>query len=123
MARIAAFAAGFGVLTGLIATGTWLSGLSSVRGYWTAVTFALAFALILDSLIAFWGPKRVFYVSALLSALLAGSDLSGSTSRTDVITLVTIAASCISLVLAIAAARFEPDVSEQSHPMNLPVFG
>ncbi len=84
---------------------------------------ALAVVLIVDSLVALVGPKRIFYSSALLSALLAGSEWIGSGSGAAAATLLVVAAAGATLALSVVAARFEPQVSEQSHPMNLPVFG
>jgi Na+/melibiose symporter-like transporter len=83
----------------------------------------VAIILVLDSLVALVGPKRIFYVSALLSALLTGSEWLGSGADVTAVKVLTIAMACVTLVLSVVAARLEPRVSEQSHPMNLPVFG
>ena len=123
MVKIAALAAAAGALTGILVMGAWIGGQSPLHGSWATMTIVAAVVLILDSLVAYLGPKSAFYVSALLSALLVGSDWSGSTSETVVTSLVTTAAACVTIFLAIAAARYEPEVSEQSNPMNLPVFG
>lgn len=111
------------MLTGVLTVAVWSGGLASLHGYWVPVTLALGVVLAADSLVALVGPRRIFYSSALLSALLAGSDWIGSGSTTSTAILLTVAAAAVTLVLAIVAARFEPEVSEQSHPMNLPVFG
>jgi Na+/melibiose symporter-like transporter len=123
LAKIATLAAGAGILTGLLTVGAWFSGLAPLRPFWATLALAMAIILILDSFVTFVGPKRVFYVSALLSALLTGSEWIGSGSDATVVTALTIIMACVTVVLSMAAARLEPKISEQSHPMNLPVFG
>jgi|GEM_PF-3867897 len=54
---------------------------------------------------------------------MAGSEWIGSGSDATAVTVLTIAMGLLTLVLSVAAARFEPKVSEQYHPLNLPVFG
>lgn len=123
MVEITILAAGAGILTGLMTVGAWLSELTPLRPFWVTLALALAIALVLDSFVVLVGPKRIFYVSALLSALLAGSEWFGSGSDATVVSVLTIATAGATLVLSIVAARFEPEISEQSNPMNLPVFG
>ena len=123
MVKITTVAAGAGILTGLFAVGSWFSGLASLRPFWVALALSVAIILVLDSFVVLVGPKRIFYVSALLSALLTGSEWLGSGSDVTAVGILTIAMACVTLVLSIVAARLEPEVSEQSHPMNLPVFG
>ena len=123
MVKIATLGAGAGVLTGLFTVVAWFSGLAPLRPFWVALALPVAIILVLDSLVALVGPKRIFYVSALLSALLTGSEWLGSGADVTAVKVLTIAMACVTLVLSVVAARLEPRVSEQSHPMNLPVFG
>lgn len=111
------------MLTGLLTVGAWFSGLAPLRPFWVTLALTVAIILVLDSFLALFGPKRIFYVSALLSALMAGSEWLGSGSDATVVNMLIIAMACVTLVLSILAARLEPKVSEQYHPMNLPVFG
>jgi hypothetical protein len=120
---IATFSAGAGILAGLLTAGAWFSGLAPLRPVWATLTLAVAIALVFDSLVALIGPKRIFYVSALLSALLAGSEWLGSGSDATAANPLVIAIAGVTLVLSIVAARYEPEISEQSHPLNLPIFG
>ena len=83
---------------------------------------ALSAVLVLDSLVCLVGPRKVFYSSALLSALLAVSVFFSS-SFEEVVMYATLGLLGVELVASIVAARWETKVSEQSHPMNLPVFG
>ena len=83
----------------------------------------MAVVLTLDSFVALVGPRRIFYASAVLSALLAGSEWLGLGSDATVGNMLAIAVAIVTLVLSVVAARFEPEIPEQSHPMNLPVFG
>ena len=123
MVKITTLATGAGILTGLLAAGAWFSGLTPLRPFWVTLALTVAIILVLNSFVVLVGPKRVFYVSALLSALLTGSEWLGSGTNATVASMLTIAMACVTLVLSIIAAKLEPQVSEQSHPMNLPVFG
>jgi membrane protein implicated in regulation of membrane protease activity len=67
------------------------------------------------------GPRQLFYVTAILALLIGGSVVFySSISLGNTITLVLAA---VVFVVAMVAARREGRVSEQSHPMNLPIFG
>jgi len=110
-------------LTGLSAIGARVFGLAPPQPPWSTLTLALAAVLVVDSFIALFGPKRIFYSAALLSALLVGSELIGSGSAPTAAGLLTMALAGVTLALSMVAARFEQEVSEQSNPMNLPVFG
>ena len=116
-------AAGTGILTGMLAVAEWFSGGPPLHPFWATLALALAIALILDSFVALVGPKRIFYASALLSVLLAWSEWLGSGSDATVANMLAVAMAGATLALSLIAARFEPRISEQSHPMNLPVFG
>ena len=87
---------------------------------WPQIDQAVAAVLILASLASFVGPKKVFYVSAALSALLA---LLVQMSVLNPPVIFTIVLTIAALVLSLVSARREIRVSEQSNPMNLPVFG
>lgn len=123
MVRVTTLASGASALTGLLAVAAWFDGLTPLHDTWVALTLALALVLIVDSLLALVGPKRIFYSSAVISALLATSEWIGSGSGAGAGTLLTVVAAGVTLALSVVAARFDPPVSEQSHPMNLPVFG
>lgn len=116
-------AAAAGVLTCLLMVGLWLGGLTPLHDSWVTPTLALSIVLILVSLVAYVGPKRIFYGSALFSALLAVSVWVGAGSDQTVFTVLMLAMAGLTMVLGVVAARTEPRVSEESHPMNLPVFG
>lgn len=88
---------------------------------WGVLTEGLAVVLILGSLLCMVGPRRVFYVEAVVTLFLAASIVVAPTP--DAIAFVTLGITAVAFVLSATAARWEPRVSEQSHPMNLPVFG
>ncbi len=123
MVKIATVAAGLGILTGLLTVAAWFLGATPYSSLWGTIALTLAVILVLDSLVALVAPKRVFYASALLSVLLGGSVWLGSGSDATIVTLLTLVLTGVTFVLSVLAARFEPKVSEQSNPMNLPVFG
>ena len=81
----------------------------------------LAVVLLVVSAICFIGPKSLFYLSAFFTAIL-GVSAYLTTDMTGILQL-TLLLYAASLVLSVVAARRQAMVSEQSHPMNLPVFG
>lgn len=124
MDRVGRIAAWLGVVTGAwIVLGTYLGqGGTMVVSHWGSLTPALGVILAVASIISMVGPRKVFYVSALVSVLVAAS-IGIAFSGLDTIATLTVALALVNLVLDVVAARRETRVSEQSHPMNLPVFG
>jgi len=123
MIKIATMAGAAGALTSLLTVVGGLYGQLPQGHSWGTLTQAVAVVLFFDIVIALVGPRRVFYSTALISVALIGAELAGSGSGPVGIVLAVISADAVTLVLSIVAARFETQVSEQSHPMNLPVFG
>lgn len=119
MVKLATVAVALGIVAG-----SWvilMLGFGSLTT-WSPVVLAVAVLLVLGSILSLVGPKKVFYGSALLSAAQAGV-LSLESNLTDFFTLVALGLSGGTFLLCILAARWETKVSEQSNPMNLPVFG
>lgn len=83
---------------------------------------SLAVLLVLDSALSLVGPRIAFYASAGISILLGGSIVPSS-SLVDPTVIVALGLAASTCVLGLVAARRRTEVSEQSHPMNLPVFG
>jgi len=123
MIKITTLTTGIGMLTGLMTVGVLFFGLTPLHQSWAMLTLALAGVLAVDSVIAYVGPKSIFYSSAVISALLVGSESIGSGSSATAGTILAIGMAGVTMVLSVLAARFVPEVSEQSNPMNLPVFG
>jgi hypothetical protein len=92
----------------------------SVFSPWPEIVQAVAAVLILVSLVSYIGPRKFFYGSAVLSALLA---ILVQESVLNPSVLFTFGLAIAAVVLCVVAARWEARVSEQSNPMNLPVFG
>ena len=89
---------------------------------WNSVVAALGVLLVLASIGTVIGPKRIFYASAFLSGAQATVFLL-ALNLTNFFTLFSAGLCALTLVISLFAARWEVRVSEQSHPMNLPVFG
>lgn len=89
-------------------------------GIWIPIVAVL---LVLDSLVSFAGFRTAFYASVALSVLLLLDILLFGA----VIASAAFAASALlalaTVILGIIAARMRPRVSEENHPLNLPVFG
>lgn len=83
----------------------------------------LGIALVFNSVVSFFWHRKVFYVSTLLSALLTLVILLDAGSMDATVFWVTVVLGAITAVANFFAARVRTTVSEQSHPMNLPVFG
>jgi hypothetical protein len=83
---------------------------------------ALSVLLFLNSLVTMVGPRLAFYASAVLSVLLGVSMIPNS-SLVDPVVLVALGLVVLTFALSAAAARRRTQISEQSNPMNLPVFG
>ncbi len=117
MVRLATVVSWVGVLTG-----AWvLVAVYALGERWSWVTPALAVILVLASAVSMVGPRRAFYGTAAVALLLAVSTALGSAH--DTVEAATLGLGAALFALAIIAARREGRVSEQSHPMNLPVFG
>lgn len=117
MVRFPTVAALLGVFTGLwVLLATY--GLGENWG-WLAPTFGIV--LTVDSLFCLVGPRRIFYASAVLALLVAASAVLYSSLNTIVI--LTLGLAVVVAVSAVMAARRQTRMSEQSNPMNLPVFG
>jgi len=86
------------------------------------VITVVSVALIIDSLVAFVGPRLTFVLQAVLAALLSATAGAASDALSASM-LIVVLAGAATLVLGILAVRHEQRISEQSHPMNLPVFG
>jgi hypothetical protein len=86
-------------------------------------TVALAIALILFSFAEFVGPRSLFYLSALLGLAIDALEGISYASIMTAAFIVTVTLVTLSLAFNVLAARRKSVVSEQSHPMNLPVFG
>lgn len=138
MVRVASLAVAAGVVTGVWAVlALYLGALDpqcfgvacspdALLTLITTVTSALSVVLIVDSIVCLIAPRKAFYASALLAALVAalfgyGGLYSGT--LVDLGVIVALGLAVTTVVLSIAAARSGGTVSEQSNPMNLPVFG
>lgn len=134
MVRLGTAAGGLGVLTGL-----WTAVVSYVERplppcpsagcppsgftiYGVAI-LALSIALIFNSAVSFVWHRKVFYVSSLLSVILTLVVALDVNSIDPAFFWVAVVLDAVTAVANLFAARVSTAVSEQSHPMNLPVFG
>ena len=82
----------------------------------------LAGLLVFASFACLVGTGRVFYAQAVVSVLL-GAAMVPNSSLGDSVVDAAFGLVAASFVLSVAAARRRGGFSEQSNPMNLPVFG
>ena len=87
------------------------------------IALALGSLLVVVSLATFVGPAAIFYASAGLGLIIDTIELLNYSSIVQGGFYVTLILVTLSVGLSVAAARRRTGVSEQSHPMNLPVFG
>ena len=131
MSRFATLTAALGALTALWTIAGVYLGLLVHRTCFGLVTcvssgqgwVAQAFAVLLLAIsgLCLVGPKSLFYLSALFSALIAG--LVYLETDPTVVAEVSLLLYAATLILSTVAARRVGSMSEQSNPMNLPVFG
>jgi hypothetical protein len=110
-----------GVTFGLVAPDRCGLDVCESNGLIRTMVEVVSFVLVAGSVSSFFGPRKIFYLSAALSAVLAGLLL--TTGVYGWVALATLGLLVIEILLGVVAARSESRVSEQSHPMNLPVFG
>ncbi len=91
----------------------------------TLAAVILIFGAILfgDSLACFVGVTRAFQVAAADAAALLVSFFLSPNALGVTTSLVAIALSLVTLAFGVAASRSPGKLSEQTNPMNLPVFG
>jgi hypothetical protein len=133
VARVATFASVVSVLAGAWGLFAQLSSCHSGclpasytapnQGFLGLLFLLLSVVLVIDGLVGFVGPKAVFYAAIVFALLIDVVELLSYSSIVQVYFYVTLALVTLSLVLSLGAARARTGVSEQSHPMNLPVFG
>jgi hypothetical protein len=87
------------------------------------VVLGLAVVLVLVSLATFIGPIVLFYLTALVGVAIDALFVVNYPSIAEGSFLVTVTLVTVSVVLSVVSAMRKTSVSEQSHPMNLPVFG
>jgi len=100
-----------------------LAGYTSPPGFQGTVVLALSIVLIAGSLATFLSPAAVFYLLAAAGILIDVIEVLNYASLFQGWFFGTLILVTLSLVLSLAAATRKTSVSEQSHPMNLPVFG
>ncbi|QQG48006.1 MAG: hypothetical protein HY247_04325 [archaeon] len=134
--RLGTLAAVSGVLAGVWAMGgefafsAWAYGpfctsdvCFSAPGWFSLGVGVVGGILVLSSLAGFFGPRRSFYVGAasggaIVVLLLAVWGEVGVAFYWSLLILALVAGT-----LSVLAARSRTALSEQSNPMNLPVFG
>lgn len=96
---------------------------SSASGGNQLLITALGVILVVGSLACFYGTKIAFAASAIASGLLFLSVGLGWGGGFASLQLSTLAVALTDIVLSVLAFRSSSAISEQSNPMNLPVFG
>ena len=94
-----------------------------VSSYYPAVVGSLGILLVVACILGFLGPKVAMYAATAVSAAIAALTLGVYTEMSLFYFWATLVLASIAAVLAFVAARLQTGMSEQSNPMNLPVFG
>lgn len=126
---------GIRTVAALVSLGTSLYGMA-VAGYWDSIVhLAVGIAgpniilvtagviLLLDSVVCFFGFTNAFYVSAVLSAVIILLEVAQSIPLAGTAFVVGAILCVVTIGLDILGARRKSVVSEENHPLNLPVFG
>jgi hypothetical protein len=130
--RLSTVASAVGMLTGAwVVGGSFADGIGKAcyygvpcpsGGMANIYVVALSVLLFLNSLVTLIGPRIAFYASAVLSVFLGISMVPNSSFNNPVV-LVAIVLVAMTFALSVVGARKRTQISEQSNPMNLPVFG
>ena len=96
---------------------------SAPTGTEGTVVLGLAVVLVLVSLATFIGPALLFYFSAIAGVAIDGLVAINYSSIAEGSLFVSLILVTVSVVLSFVSATRKTTVSEQSHPLNLPVFG
>jgi hypothetical protein len=87
------------------------------------VILGLAVVLIIGSLATFLAPAVLFYVLAAIGLMIDAVEVLNYSAIGSGPFYITLILMTLSAALSVLAAVRKTTVSEQSHPMNLPVFG
>jgi len=87
------------------------------------VVLGLAVILLIVSLVEFLGPLELFYISAAVGVVIDAIEVLNYSNIAPAPFVVTILMVTLSVGLGSATATRRTSVSEQAHPLNLPVFG
>jgi hypothetical protein len=87
------------------------------------IVLGLAVVLLIVSLMEFLAPSALFYLSAAVGVAIDAVEALNYSTIAPGSFLVTVILVTLSVGLGLASATRKTSVSEQSHPMNLPVFG
>ncbi len=98
-------------------------GVQSLTGSGDFWLLAVGALLVLGSMACFVGLQTAYYVSAALAILLVVDMLLFGAPISDLGFILSALFGLITVVLDLIATRRKPIVSEENHPLNLPVFG
>ena len=91
---------------------------------WDWLVIALAVLLLVGALISLTGIPAAFYASAALAVLVViAVVVSERAALADTGILVTVVLGAAAVAADVLAVRMRPQISEENHPLNLPVFG
>lgn len=99
------------------------SGINMVLPATDVVISVVGLFLILVSLVCLVGPSNLLYASAVVSIAMVGAEFVTGVSFDTTGLIVSLFLMAATVVLDVAAATRKQYVSEENHPLNLPVFG
>jgi hypothetical protein len=99
------------------------TGMCFGSGYYHLAIGAIGIFLVLVSVVAFIGLAAAFYAEIALSTILAVLLALSSTRDSPAFLWTALALVLVAAVLSIVSVRSRGRLTEQSNPMNLPVFG
>ena len=111
----------WGIVAGVYSNQLFGSQLSKAGGdIWIPIVSVL---LVLDSVACLAGLRTAFYVSAALSILLIADFLLFGAALASTAFVASAILGLVTIVMDAFAVRHRELVSEENHPLNLPVFG
>ncbi len=92
-------------------------------GWVPTVIGALGILLIFDAVLCLVGPRKTFYGMTVVSILIAILLIAVAGEVNGLFFWPTLVLALVASALSVLAARSKFGLTEQSNPMNLPVFG
>jgi hypothetical protein len=99
------------------------SGVGNILPPTNFVIVGIAVLLVLDSVICLVGISKAFYASAVISLAMVGAEFAMGGGLDTTGAIVALPLMVVTVAMDIVGATRKQYVSEENHPLNLPVFG
>jgi hypothetical protein len=98
-------------------------GVNNILPPTNLVIIGIAVLLVLDSVVCLVGISKAFYASAVISLAMVGAEFAMGGGLDTTGAMVALPLMVVTVAMDIVGATRKQYVSEENHPLNLPVFG